>query len=197
MPKAVGFGVRAVFHRNPFVFPQLLVSTAREKRFAIGQFPRWSVAAARERAIELRKKIDKGHDPAGQKRERRDAANITDLIERYKRDHLPTKSQTKMRLNDEQRQLDMIGKALGMSTKVSDVHGGDIAEMHRRITETRGPVRGENGSRRWQGRRWTFDTGPVITTKSNGPSFTRSHHGLAQRGTLVGDGGPREEQNHN
>ena len=46
-----------------------------------------------------------------------------------------------MRLDDEKRQLEMVAKALGTSTKVADIHGGDIQEMHDRITETRGPVR--------------------------------------------------------
>ena len=31
--------------------------------------------------------------------------------------------------------LDEIGNKLGKHTKVADVHGGDIAEMHRKISE--------------------------------------------------------------
>ena len=55
----------------------------RQRRFTIGPFPRWSVTAAREEAKELRKQIDRGHDPAGQKRERREAPTVQDLIDRY------------------------------------------------------------------------------------------------------------------
>ena len=112
-----------------------------ERRKTIGRLGDWSVEAARIEAKELRKQVDRGEDPARKKRERREAATIADLIERYERDHLPTKSQSKMRLNDEKRQLDMIGKALGMSTRVEVIHGGDIQEMQNRITENRGPVR--------------------------------------------------------
>ena len=34
-----------------------------------------------------------------------------------------------------------IGAKLGKHTKVADIHGGDIADMHRRITELGRPVR--------------------------------------------------------
>lgn len=138
--KAVGFGVRIYATGTRSFFLNYWIEGS-ERRYTIGQFPRWSVSQARDHAIELRKRIDKGHDPAGQKRERREAATIADLIERYNRDHLPTKSQTKMRLADEKRQLEIIRTSLGSTTKIADIHSGDIGEMHRRITETRGPVR--------------------------------------------------------
>jgi integrase len=139
-PKAIGFGIRIYSTGTKTFFINYRIN-AIERRYSIGRFPRWSVGAARERAIELRKKIDAGQDLAGDKRSRRDAPTIQDLIDRYVVDHLPKKSQTKMRLDDEKRQLAMIGEALGRHTKVADIHGGDIREMHRRLTETRGPVR--------------------------------------------------------
>lgn len=37
-------------------------------RIAVGHFPLWSVDAARERAKELRREIDRGNDPPEQKR---------------------------------------------------------------------------------------------------------------------------------
>lgn len=110
-----------------------------ERRYTIGQFPRWSVAAARDRAKELRVQIDRGHNPAGQKRERRVAPTVQDLIDRYIRDHLPTKAAS--RSKDEKAMLTEIGKYLGKHTKVADVHGGDILDMHRKITESGRPVR--------------------------------------------------------
>jgi hypothetical protein len=43
---------------------------------------------------------------------------------------------------DEAKALDdEIGAKLGKHTKVADIHGGDIADMHRRITESGRPVR--------------------------------------------------------
>jgi integrase len=139
-PRVAGFGV-AVYASGARSFFVNYRVDGIEKLHTIGQFPRWSASAARERAIELRRLIDQGQDPQGAKRTRREAPTIANLIERYAAEHLPTKSQTKMRLDDEKRQLAMIGDILGKRTKVADIHGGDIKDMHRRITETRGPVR--------------------------------------------------------
>ena len=54
-------------------------------------------------------------------------------------DHLPKKSNEKMRVADEKRMLAEIGKHLGAHTKVADVHDGDVEAMHRRISESIGP----------------------------------------------------------
>jgi integrase len=117
----------------------------RERRHTIGRYPTWSVAAARTEAEELWKRIDRSEDPAGQKRERREAPTIQDLIDRYISDHLPTKTAgrnnekiAKQRQNDEKKMLAEIGKHLGEKTKVADVHIGDITEMHRKISESIG-----------------------------------------------------------
>jgi integrase len=140
-PKATGFGVR-VYPSGKQSFFLNYWQNGIEKRHTIGQFPRWSVSAARDKAIELRRLIDAGHDPAGDKRARREAATIADLIELYTVEHMPSKKlQHKFRLRDERRVLALISDTLGNHTKVADIHGGDIRDMHKRITETRGPVR--------------------------------------------------------
>src|SRR5438105_4430044 len=63
----------------------------RERRLTIGALPAWSRAAARERAKELRRIVDEGRDPAQEKRERREAPTVQDLIDRYIVEHMPTK----------------------------------------------------------------------------------------------------------
>ena len=136
-PKVVGFGVRIYAGGSKSFFVNYRID-GRERRYTIGAFPRWSVSAARERAKELRTLIDQGHDPAGQKRERREAPTMQHLIDRYIADHLPKKSADKRRVTDEMTMLAEIGKHLGVHTKVTDVHGGDIAAMHRKIGETIG-----------------------------------------------------------
>jgi len=45
----------------------------RQRLFTIGRKPEWSLDAARTRAKELRREVDRGYDPAGDKRERREA----------------------------------------------------------------------------------------------------------------------------
>jgi integrase len=114
----------------------------RERRIKIGTYPTWSVEAARERAKELRRLIDAGQDPAGDKRERREAPTVAALIARYTADHLPTKTASgPHRKSDELVMLAEIERRLGRHTKVADVHDGDIRKMHEDITASGRPVR--------------------------------------------------------
>jgi integrase len=110
-----------------------------ERRITIGQWPTWTCEAARERAKELRKAVDRGEDPAVEKRERREAPTITDLADRYKRDHLPNKSKHSQ-VEDERtidtRILPRLGRRL-----VAEVHQGDVVALHKWVTDNHGPVR--------------------------------------------------------
>jgi integrase len=54
---------------------------------------------------------------------------------------LPKKTAVEKRVRDEKVMLAEIGAKLGKHTKVRDIHGGDIADMHRRITESGRPIR--------------------------------------------------------
>ncbi|WP_323034889.1 tyrosine-type recombinase/integrase [Pararhodobacter sp.] len=61
----------------------------RQRRMTFGRWPDWSVAAARERAKELRREIDAGGDPLAERGTMREAPRVDDLIERYCAQHLP------------------------------------------------------------------------------------------------------------
>src|SRR6516164_3300475 len=139
-PKATGFGVRSYPGGGKSFFIDYRLN-GRQRRYTIGPFPRWSAEAAREEAKKLRKAIDRGIDPAGDKRARRTAPTVQDLIDRYITDHLSKKTVEKKRITDEKKVLAEIGDKLGRHTKVAEVHGGDIADMHRRVTESGRPVR--------------------------------------------------------
>ena len=110
----------------------------RERQRNIGEFPAWSVAAAREQAKEFRKQVDQGRDPADERRAARKAATVVDLIDRYIAEHMPSKRLAGPRRNDELRMLEEIGKGFGKRRKVVDIHGGDARELHRQIGESIG-----------------------------------------------------------
>jgi integrase len=143
-----GFGVRifAPTTKHPLGARSFFLNyrvDGKERRYTIGDRSAgnrsaWSVEAARIEAKELRRRIDRGENPALDKRERRGAPTVQDLIDRYVADHLPKKSSEAMRVADEKKMLEEIGKHLGKHTKVVDIHGGDIADMHRKISESIG-----------------------------------------------------------
>jgi integrase len=143
-PKVKGFGLRVHAGGAKSFFLNYRID-GRERRIAIGRYPTWSVTAARDEAKALRLRIDRGEDPAGEKRERREAPTVQDLIGRYIAEHLPTKTAgghraklAEQRINDEKVMLAEIGHYLGKHTKVADVHAGDIRDMHRKISESIG-----------------------------------------------------------
>jgi integrase len=111
----------------------------RERRYTIGSFPEWSVEAARSEARGLRRRIDRGEDPASERRERREAPTVADLAERYRIEHLPKKAKSSQK-NDWQMAQKEILPRLG-SQKVADIHAGDIEALHREITARGTPVR--------------------------------------------------------
>src|SRR5262245_8355374 len=63
------------------------------RRFRIGAWPEWSVIAARAEAKEIRQRVDRGEDPASERRERREAPTMADLAERYELEHLPRQAE--------------------------------------------------------------------------------------------------------
>jgi len=139
-PKATGFGIRSYAGGSKSFFIDYRLH-GRHRRYTIGPYPRWSAEAARARAQELRRGIDRGEDPAGDKRSRRTAPTIADLVDRYVEDHLPSRTITGHRITDEKKMLAEITDKLGRHTKVTEIHAGDIIEMHRRITASDRPVR--------------------------------------------------------
>ena len=141
-----GFGIRifAPTQRNPEGARSFFLNyraSGIERRVTIGEFPLHKAADARNEASELRKRIDAGEDPASDRRKRRDAATVQDLLDRYVQDHLPKKACFgTWRERDERKMLDQIGDSLGRGRKVADIHSADIEKMHQVISQ-RAPVR--------------------------------------------------------
>jgi integrase len=109
-----------------------------ERRLRIGSWPDWSVMAARAEAKAVRQRVDRGEDPASERRKRREAPIMLDLAERYKLEHLPRKSRQSQ--HDDGVMIGHILRIIGADRKVADVHHGDIVALHRAITKSGHPV---------------------------------------------------------
>jgi integrase len=108
------------------------------RRYRIGGWPEWSVTAARAEAKEIRQRVDRGEDPANERRERREAPTMADLVDRYELEHLARKpEQTR---HDDSTMLDHIVRHVGADRRVADVHYGDIVALHRALTDSGRPV---------------------------------------------------------
>ena len=142
--KETGFGLRifAPTSRHPEGARSFFVNYRNngvERRLTIGAFPRWSALAARNEAKALRKRIDKGEDPALARREAREAPTVADLAERFKVEHLPHKAK-QSQANDWAMIASEILPILG-GRAVAGVHYGDIKKLHEAITARGVPVR--------------------------------------------------------
>jgi integrase len=102
-----GFGARISYMGTVSFVLNYTTHAGRERRVTIGKHPFWSVAAARERAKELRRMIDRGGDPLAEKQEARGALTFGELVAEYEERHT-TKSGRK--LKGGHRDLDILNR---------------------------------------------------------------------------------------
>jgi integrase len=133
--KGLGVCVTAAGSKS-FVLNYRRKADRRERRFTIGSYPDWGVAAAREEARRLRRQIDTGADPLGALQAGREAPTVADLCARFVEEYLPRKRPWTQKGYRQQITTDIL-PALGRS-KVANVTFADIDAMHRRISR-RGP----------------------------------------------------------
>jgi integrase len=134
-----GFGVRVTAAGAKAFILNYRTKSHRERRFTIGKPPRWTVAAARNQAKTLKKRIDLGEDPMAELRAGRHAPTVADLCERYVEQHLPKKRERSGR-DDENMIAKRVLPALG-AVKVADITFSDIDGLHRKITKGGTPLR--------------------------------------------------------
>jgi integrase len=112
----------------------------RQRQMTIGEFPAWSISAARARALELRRLVDQGIDPLQQEADDRAAGMTVSsfyyLV--YEPLHVETKRPSWARDVRSMVVNDIIGPIGGLA--VQDLDQADIAAMLRHVSK-RAPVR--------------------------------------------------------
>jgi integrase len=133
-----GFGLR-VTKGGALSFVLNYRARGVERRLTIGSYPDWRVAAAREEAKRLKRLVDQGRDPMGERHEERAAPTMGDLADRYLLEHAPRKREGSRR-EDESLIAQWIRPELGRR-KVVDLRHADVERVHRKITAHGTPTR--------------------------------------------------------
>lgn len=113
-----------------FVFSYSI--NGRERRMTIGDFPQWSVNAARDKAKHLHRQVSDGNDPLEERQKAAAAPTVMDLWEYFKTKHLPTVSDKHAGEQIkywEQHILPALGRR-----KLATLTSNDIDTLHRKIS---------------------------------------------------------------
>jgi integrase len=136
--EVLGFGARiTAAGAKAFILNYRVRGTGLARRYTIGSYPDWSVAAARERAKELKQEVDRGGDPQGDDRASRDAPTVAELCAKFEAEHvgkLRAHTQADYRAVIRKDIVPDLGKL-----KVAAVDFGHVERLHRRIAQ-RAPV---------------------------------------------------------
>lgn len=128
------FGVRLYpSGRKSFVIIYRI--NGRQRWYTIGDFPDWSVSAARERAKELKRDIDRGVDPQAEREEARAAPTVRDMIDRFIAEHLPKLAPRNAA--DQKSMLKKLVEPEWGSRKVADITSADVDRLLTKIAEGR------------------------------------------------------------
>ena len=129
-----GFGVR-VLSTGVISFVLRYSANGKDRRVTIGQYPKpWSLAAARIRAGELRRKIDGGADIAADRRTDREAPTVAAKVETFCQEHFDKQKSGKA---SRSRLMRYFVKALGKE-KLKDVRRADIKRVVQAVAEEHG-----------------------------------------------------------
>jgi len=128
-----GFGCRVTAKGARAFILNYRTRAGRERRYTIGSHPDWKTGAARERAKDLKKRIDVGEDPMAAVEADRHAKTVADMCDRYEEEHLPKK-----RPSSEKSDKSMIRRFVlpeFKHLKVAEVCFSDVDGLHRKITK--------------------------------------------------------------
>ncbi len=127
-----GFAIRITANGHRAFVLDYRTKTGRKRRLTLGEFGNWTVGSARIRARELKRQIDGGGDPLGEIEDARSAPTMTELIERFRNEHLPRR-RAGTQIDYESMLKRHIEPTFG-TMKVDAVTHADIEKLHRRIT---------------------------------------------------------------
>lgn len=86
-----GFAVR-VYSTGTRVFVLRYTADRRDRVLTIGEYPTWTLAAARRRATEVRREVDAGHDILAERAQRQEEATVRDVAAAFLKSKLGFKS---------------------------------------------------------------------------------------------------------
>lgn len=107
----------------------------RQRRMTFARWPEWSVSAARDRARELRRDVDLGRDPLGERDQTREAPRVQDLIDRYIREHVARLSA--MNAADQKSMLAKLVAPHWGRKLVTEITKADVDKLLAKIAEGR------------------------------------------------------------
>ncbi|MCB5176770.1 tyrosine-type recombinase/integrase [Microvirga lenta] len=81
--KARGLCLRVTTAKKAWSFVYRPKGSSKLRRYTIGDYPAWTLSAAREKALALRRQIQDGGDPVVEAKTRRDALTVAGLVERF------------------------------------------------------------------------------------------------------------------
>jgi integrase len=133
-----GFGIRVTSGGSRSFILNYRTRTGRERRFTIGQFPDWKTSAARDEAAALKQRIDRGEDPLADIEAGRDAKTVTNLAERFLREHSERKNRAGTTAGYRALLENWILPKF-KHIKVNEVTFSDVDGLHAWVTKAGGP----------------------------------------------------------
>jgi integrase len=124
----------------------------RQRRMSFARSPEWSVTAARDRARELRREVDLGHDPLAERDQIREAPRVQDLIDRYLKEHV-----TRLSTMNAADQKSMVAKLIAPhwgKKLVTEITKAEVGKLLEKIAEGRArphKAKPNNRARKLQG----------------------------------------------
>src|SRR5437588_5912633 len=107
----------------------------RERRFTIGKHPEWSAIAARNRALELRRKVNEGVDPLEDREQQRTQPTMNDLCAEYLEHHALVHKRPHSVRDDKQMIAAIITPKMG-TLRISGVSKQGIEKLHASLKPT-------------------------------------------------------------